>query len=353
MKVAIVTLIGNFNYGNRLQNYAMTQILSSLGNSVETLVFPEKPDLSISHLKYRANVLLGRVKDPTKSMTPERLNRFKAFNANISMRKVGRDYSFLNDEYDCFVVGSDQVWNPEFLKDSEAFFLSFAEESKRIAVAASFGVEMIPTKERDRFKSGLTGIPFISTREESGLAIVKDLTGRDDAICVIDPTLVLNGQDWRAVASYDLVPKGKYIFSYMLGSITDAQRTFLEKKSREMSADIILISDRDDYSQLPAGPADFVGLIDNASAVVTNSFHGAALSCLLQSPLYVTRRNGNDPTFSRLKNLSEKLGLGLDSDSCETGAVTRASYRQLETRLAFERDKFFSFLKTAGLVSND
>lgn len=353
MKTAIVTLVGNYNYGNRLQNYAMTQILQHLGHTVETLVFPKKPDVSLRHLKYKANVLLGRTKDPVKSMTPERLNRFQAFNANIPMRKVGPNYAYLNDDYDFFAVGSDQVWNPEFLVDDEAFFLKFCEESKRIAIAASFGVEAIPAKDRKRFMAGLCGIPHISTREESGIAIIQTLTGRRDAACIIDPTLVLSGQDWCSVASYDLVPKGKYIFSYMLGRITEPQKAFLEEYSHELSADVVLLSDRDDGFQLPAGPADFVGLIERASAVVTNSFHGAALSCLLQRPLYVMRRNGDDPTFSRIETLSSKLGLSLKFDDHGAGVVAKASYSHAEARLASERENFFNFLKSSGLDFND
>lgn len=353
MKTAIVTLVGNYNYGNRLQNYAMTQILQYLGHTVETLVFPQKPDVSLRHLKYKANVFLGRTKDPVKSMTPERLSRFHAFNANIPMRKTGSNYARLNNDYDFFVVGSDQVWNPEFLTDDRAYFLNFCEESKRIAIAASFGVETIPGKDQKRFKAGLMGIPHISTREESGLTIIQDLTGRSDAVCIIDPTLVLSGQDWHSVASYDFVPKEKYVFSYMLGSITESQKAFLKKYSHELAADVVLLSDRDDDSQLPAGPADFIGLIENASAVVTNSFHGAALSCLFQRPLFVMRRNGDDPTFSRIETLSNKLALGLEFDEHEAGVVARASYCHAESRLAYERENFFGFLKSSGLDYND
>ena len=41
-KIAIVTLNGYHNYGNRLQNYAAQEVLKSLGFHVETIIYESR-----------------------------------------------------------------------------------------------------------------------------------------------------------------------------------------------------------------------------------------------------------------------------------------------------------------------
>lgn len=348
MKIGIVTLVGNYNYGNRLQNYAMTELLESYGHEVDTLVFPRRSDISFHRLKYKVNCLLGRVQDPEKSISPERLQRFKKFNESLSFVSVHGDYGKLNDAYDAFVVGSDQVWNPEFINDYNAYFLRFAEPSKRIAVAASFGVSSIPDNVRDIYAECLGGFKSISVREEAGVSLVRQLAGKEDCCCVIDPTLALSDTEWKCAACNDLNPDKPYIFSYMLGGITAEQENYLHVACANNGMQLVLLSDRDNSSQLPAGPADFIGLIDGADQVITNSFHGAVISSILKKPLQVMKKNGNDPTFSRLSTLSAKLGLGFE---CNEGSIAfTAKYDRLDEKLKDEREALACYLNQAGLT---
>ena len=349
MKIGIVTLVGNYNYGNRLQNYAMTKLLESCGHEVDTLVFPKRPDYSLQRLKYKVNCLLGRVQDPEKSISPERLQRFKKFNESLSFASVDGAYSKLNDIYDAFVVGSDQVWNPEFINDYDAYFLRFAEPSKRMAIAASFGVSSIPDKVKDVYTDCLGALKSISVRESAGVSLVRELTGREDCCCVIDPTLALTDAEWKHAACHDLNPDKPYIFSYMLGGITAEQENYLHSACADKGMQLVLLSDRDSSSQLPAGPAEFVGLIDGADQVITNSFHGAVISSILKKPLQVMKKNGNDPTFSRLLTLSTKLGLGFEADD---GSIAfTAKYDYLDEKLKGEREALARYLNKAGLIN--
>ena len=153
----------------------------------------------------------------------DRNSLFRAFNnsfINFSNGTVTKEYISpgLLDSYSCFVIGSDQVWNPDFVFNSELEYLPMVASEKKIAYAASFGVSSI-VSNRDETARLLNGICSISVRESAGSNIVRDLTGRDVAV-VLDPTLLLGVADWEAVS---VKPKGvacdqPYLFKYVLGN---------------------------------------------------------------------------------------------------------------------------------------
>ena len=104
----------------------------------------------------------------------------------------------LDAMYDYFVVGSDQVWNPEFRKLAEIDFLTFAGKRKRIAFSASIGMPEFAEEHRAFYSERLRDFAHISVREDAAAAIVHDLTGRTVPV-TIDPTLMLGEADWAAL----------------------------------------------------------------------------------------------------------------------------------------------------------
>jgi hypothetical protein len=107
--------------------------------------------------------------------------------------------SEVDNHYDAFVAGSDQIWHPvwgEGLFDK--YFLSFAAPGKRIAYAASFGVPHIPEERMKLFTEYLKGMDYISVREQSGARIVKQLIGKDVPV-LVDPTLLLSRDEWQRI----------------------------------------------------------------------------------------------------------------------------------------------------------
>lgn len=229
MKICVVTLVGLFNYGNRLQNYAVTRALEARGHEVATVGSSWRPPVEAAKRFLRG--VIGRSVDPAASMSEARLDRFREFNSLIDVERLPRLGRELDERFDKFVVGSDQVWNPNYLYDERGYFLSFASPEKRVALSASFGVDRIPEDRARGFREGLRGIPSISVREEEGAVIVRELAGRVAPV-LIDPTMAVDASEWRPLERADCTPGGEYVFSYVLGKSEEAERVLSDLGSR-------------------------------------------------------------------------------------------------------------------------
>lgn len=173
----------------------------------------------------------------------------------------------------------------------------------------------IPEVAKDQYKKGLMNLENISVRESSGIKLVKDLCGRD-AQNVLDPTLLLNAEEWSKVANTEKVPKEKYILLYVLSdtpAITDIALR-LSKGTRMKVVRICKWAARQDPKSSPiiniidAAPDDFVGLFRNANIVLTNSFHGTAFSIIFNRDFYTILKRGKE-TNARFESLLPQLGI--------------------------------------------
>jgi len=118
-----------------------------------------------------------------------------------------------NEKYDKFIVGSDQVWNYNNNGKDFAYFLDFVEENnKKISYSSSFGVKSIPNSLKDEYAKYLSQIKYLSTREEYGCRIIKELTG-EKADLVLDPVFLLDKNKWLSLIKKEK-KKEKYIFCY-------------------------------------------------------------------------------------------------------------------------------------------
>ena len=309
-KIGIITLTGYFNYGNILQNYALQTFLNKLSKEqiVTTIWFKN------TNLKISKRVLLNIKKTFN-------INGFGSFiNKLIHFQKAVRDYNFknfhnkyinfvyektkteLNDKYDYFVVGSDQVWNPYWLNDLTEF-LQFADRNKRISYAASFGVSEINSEKVELVRKGLEGIDFISVREQAGAKIVKDLTGKDAQV-VIDPTLLLTDKDWEEIMEcpawyYD----EKYILVYFLGVLPDKIKSDIRILSEKYKLKIIDLMDKENIEYYTSSPGEFLYLIKNCSIMYTDSFHGTVFSILNRKPFVTCSKVSSMNMDSRIDTL--------------------------------------------------
>jgi polysaccharide pyruvyl transferase WcaK-like protein len=218
-------------------------------------------------------------------------------------------------DYDIFVTGSDQVWNPGAQSSIEPYFLTFAPDSARkISFAASFGVSEIEPNLRERYKEYLSRYDFISVREQNACDMVKQLVGKD-AECVLDPTLLLTKDEWMKVArQYDNVPE-RYVLVYTLFD-SPAIFNLAKRIAQEKGISVLRITKRAYFVNkidgvcniLDAGPAEFVSIISGADYVVTDSFHGTVFSVNFGVPfsVVVSSKKKNN---SRMESLLELVGL--------------------------------------------
>lgn len=308
-KVGIITLGGLYNYGNRLQAYATTKIYHDKGFQPFCLYCKDR--LIISELvKSFARTLLKKppVETPKlieSKMSNARLNSFREFNTLIPTLNITNNKQLKS--FDFFSVGSDQVWNPGIIRHYEKwYYLKFAPSNKKIALAPSIGLDSLNEKQTKQLVKGLSGFNKLSIREDAGAKIILKASGRNASV-ICDPTLVISASDWRSISSDKYTPPIPYIFTYLLGGFgTEALNALDDIFKVKGKLPIVSLSDREKNNEPPAGPAEFISLIDNAAYVITDSFHAAVFSSILQTPLIIVHRDGPS-MFSRLETLAQTL----------------------------------------------
>lgn len=312
-KVGIVTWQGRFNYGNRLQNYATSHIYQQLGYHPVSLIYQDDETI-VRKIKTRIKSLIGR-RDVSResAMSAERLAAFDEFNKRLEFQTVKGIHAKELDDYDFFSVGSDTIWN---LSDKPYFddwrYLQFANPERRIALAPSFGCTSLSEKQKKKLARFIKGYNHLSVREESGVDLIYQASGRK-AIALCDPTLVLDASSWREISNDRLTPSGEYVFAYVLGDVAGEAEAAINLATKGGRIPTVKLSDQERPGEIPAGPAEFISLIDNAAHVVTDSFHGAIFAVKMGRPLTIVHRMEQDASYSqlfgRIENLSNKLGI--------------------------------------------
>ena len=369
-KIGIITLNGYYNYGNRLQNYATQEVLKSLGFSIEAVIINNDTILKTkknSKLFKRVSKLIHEPIDALfwkinkkifKCINNELINqRMKIFKKFTEEYILEREYNILEDEglkdlceiYSYFIVGSDQVWNPDNIRSTPIYFLTFAERNKRISFAPSFGVSKIPSEWEKDYKIWLSGMHRLSVREETGAEIIKKLTGKD-ATVLVDPTLLLSKEKWLSISKESInKPKNKYILTYFLGDVPYKRRKIINSIAKKNNLEVINLADIRDKKTYLAGPSEFIDYINSASVLFTDSFHGCVFSILLETPFVVYERIGSTSMYSRIDTLLSKFQLeSRKAENIKTmDEIFKVDYSHIPPILEAERKKAFDYLKEA------
>ena len=326
MKIAIVTITDGQNYGNRVQNLALQEALKSMGFNVETIRRKTHHDLPFfvkikNNIKNTIKKIIGRKYGKHWEL---RKKRFDEFNREyISFSKVCLHNNIapkhISDEYDYFVVGSDQVWNAGFkiiIDDLKNYLLCFAPGTKRVAYAASFGTDFLHEGSEGLFRSELPKFKAISVREESGVDLVH-LCGAAARV-TLDPVMLLTSEQWMEFARKPKYVENKpFVLSYFLGGRdkrTDEYGLNLAQGMPIYELDFEFTAEEKvkDIKQFCTAPDEFIWLIANAEMVLTDSFHAAALSILFHKPFWIFERKAADKSYKmggRISTLLEAFNL--------------------------------------------
>ena len=344
MKVGIFTIIDKNNYGNRLQNYAVQQFLKPIGLSTNTFK-------NFSYTNSKKFLLLRKIKWNIKKLrnkdniNKKRLDSFEKFDAYINFNQKVLNPFLKYNNYDFILCGSDQVWNPNFGRLRDVDLLCFTKPEKRIAFAASFGVDDIPNKMKKNVGKALKSFKAISVREDAGKKIVEELTGRTDVEVLIDPTMLLTADEWDKVSKKPTMLKNdKYILNYFLGNLSDERRNEINRVAKENNCEVINILDKESPFY-ECGPSEFLYLEKNAFLICTDSFHSSVFGILYNTPFLVFERTSMN---SRLDTLLSKFKL---EDRRYKGKITKkdlkCDYTESYNILDKERIKSMNFLKKA------
>lgn len=319
-KVLLVTLQGA-NIGNRLQNYALQEVLNSEGCEVYTPYYDTlEYDTKTKKIKEYVKILLGNVGIPkykVQSRRYQRENRYKKFDGKYISKRFKTSFENVFQmnwsSYDFAITGSDQVWHRWSDNQNELryFYLQFMPKNKRIAYAPSFGFDEFSEKDKEIHLAGIQKMECLSAREESGKALMKQVTERHVEL-VLDPTLLLTRDKWELIEKkpkYGLPEK--YILVYFLGDKTEEYKKAISWKAKKHSAEIIDILDEHYVKYYFTTPDEFVWLVDHAEFIMTDSFHACVFSIIYHKRFSVFQRvqEGFRNMFGRIETLLNTCGL--------------------------------------------
>ena len=365
MKIGTLTFSYSSNPGSVLQAYALQETILGIEGVSECNI--------INYQKHRAdkpiigkNVFCGPIWQWTPGKVAKWIRRMIAF--PLRMRKYEKFFSgyyrnfakkpysrnelaALEAEYDRFVVGSDQVWNLDSPNVDHTYFLDFVGESaKKVAYAASFGRKGLPEQDKEAIGRLIADFAAISVREKDGVAAVKDAAGRE-AEWVLDPSLLRTREQWESMAVRPA--EQNYVFVY-LREESPRIDAFAERLAREKNLQVIKVMThwkcgRDGRRRSAVGPREWLGYMQHASYVVTNSFHGICFSIALEKQMYVDLLKGNRAdTNPRMASLMNLFGL---AERCVSEdavlAEAEVDFAQVNTVLEAWRRKSLDYLTRA------
>lgn len=382
-KIGIITLHGYHNYGNKLQNYALQETIKKLGLQVDTVVIlkcdEDKQGCSyfdelkaLLHITFKSDklIILRRIKrillqyyrkiwcHINRFVLEKRTNNFKLFSKDYLNEKYFNldniEIERINERYDFFITGSDQVWNPSYQAHASIYFLTFADEYKRISYAPSFGKSFIPSELKELYGKYIAGIAHLSVREEAGAKIIKDITGIEVDV-LIDPTLLLTKEEWLAIAKeHPSKPKDAFMLSYFLGAMNREARVFIKQLAIKHRLKNVKLYGLKDKEAFISGPSEFIDYIKSASLVITDSFHGVVFSILFCKPFIVYERNPKSASmFSRIDTLLNIFELQHRKADNIAEDVLVIDYKNVPALLDEERNKAFEYLKNALETKNE
>lgn len=356
IRIGVITICNeNYpNFGNRLQNYAVQQLLLDMGCYVETLYFEGKAEIPKSKLLIQKGFGYKLPGDHKYWCNIARVSAFCKFDKKrINIRRV-YDFNDIAKEYDYFIVGSDQVWNPTWYsekdKKMEAYFLKFAENQQKISLSPSFGMMELPELWKDIFADNLKTFMALSVREKSGADIIKNLTGREAKI-LIDPTMMLKAEQWMQIASKPkwMNSNTDYILTYFIGGISSQAEQFIKKTSEKNDLHVLRLLDLSYPNQYPVDPGEFIYLLSHAKLILTDSFHACVFSFLLGKPFLVFERNDMGTSMMcRIETFTNTFDIRRKVFSSELkNELFEANYSTGYRSLDEERGKVFDYLKQA------
>lgn len=379
-KVGIISLCyRSWNFGGALQGYALCRALDKFHVSGEQMVFNQMPPVETGETwKKRLWLMLHsfpgtkkvidlyhertRAQDPTMK-NHKRFSRRVPHSRYLGTPKALRESA---KEYDAFIVGSDQVWNPQYFGDEllrRVFGLQFAQPSKRkLSYAASIGSEQAAVGKEDLFREMLAGLDFISVRERAARDFLQPLTDKPVAV-VLDPTLLLSREEWEKIAAGP-GREPPHLFAYFLHERDNRHDEQLHQIAGALDLTLRCIADErerylrpetEDKQILDAGPQEFLGEIRDAEMVFTNSFHGVVFSVLFHKPFWVFKRNRDGDKGSMNARVTDFLSdFGLSDRLLEDGEApsleklrTPIDYDAVDRVLEEKRAFSLNWLKTA------
>ncbi|MBQ8546296.1 MAG: polysaccharide pyruvyl transferase family protein [Clostridia bacterium] len=322
MRIGIITMYHNsVNYGGNLQAYALVKAIEKIkdeDDKVEQISYiygreQKKPVLQIIKnfvkkiLILSANFLIPARRKRKKARTAK-AKAIKAF--GLSIPHSDKIYNHKNidrcvNDYDVFITGSDQVWNP--IMWERAYRLDFVPSGKiKISYAASISRNSLTEAQKDVFANSLKDYSAVSVREKNTVDLIEDVSPVK-VEWVLDPTMLISHEEWDEICT-SRREQEKYVFCYFLSNnemFEKRAKEFAHAKNLKLVSIAYLSSKREfaDSEYSDVSPADFISFIKNAEFVLTDSFHASVFSLLYHKQFFVFERMKHKDMLTRLTSL--------------------------------------------------
>lgn len=358
MKIGIFTFHCAANYGAVLQAYALQEVLRGLGH--EVYIIDYRPDYLIkpySPFRYKFgnnDSLIIKLKGLIRTflIAPIRWRRNRRFlhfiNAHLNLYNL--DLNDTTNNFDAFIFGSDQIWNPLITNGLDRVYLGnfpAAKGKKLIAYAASTG-SLSNLKESDfiLLRDSIWHFTSIGCRE-SFLQEKLEKYFNKKSYTVLDPVLLSGLSVFRHLVQ-EVKEEKPYLLLFQLVRNERAYRcanSFAKKKNLEV-IEIVSFGNSLRIRKLKQtlSVGKFLGYIKNASFIITTSFHGTAFSLLFKKNFAYFSLNENQD--SRISSLLGSLGLkDRMLSSVNTVYLPQIDYIFVDHQLQHYRDKSIAFLE--------
>ncbi len=315
-RIGIVTLYKD-NYGSELQCYATKHYLELLGYHCDVL---DEQFLGIDKLFHKLDGWrdtlwktiryqdywtnrkeMKKASRAAKTSLSEASQRELDFFAYTVLQPRQVDHRVLyddsfRDEYSFFICGSDQIWNGAN-RISGLRFLEFANDEQKVALSPSFGAREVKSYNIQKFRKEISKFRFLSAREDSGVEIIRNLTGKN-AQRLPDPVTVLAPEEWKEFAQNSIILDYPYLFMHFLDEVSDETIASVNEYAADNNLKIVCFAyPRENYKDLKnwifvdGSPQDYVGLISRADYICTDSFHTTYFSIIFERQFITFSRN--------------------------------------------------------------
>ena len=327
--ICLVTWFKSVNYGTCLQCYALSRFLMDAGYNVyvpesykyyygkehpiETLkkiIFKLSQKITTLNTENKFLDLTDSIKNDYKIRYHKNLT-FSYNKNNIYKFNNKKEFKKMVEDTDVFITGSDQIWNPSYV--TPPFLLAFAPNKKKIAYASSLGVERLNEKQKRKYRRYLKTFDQIGVREQTAAVLLSEIIEKK-IYTVLDPTFLLNGNQWASIAKDSKHPREdkSFIFCYFIGKKSTWVEQIEKIANKKKWEVIVALSESHVIPQngrivADAGVEDFLYYIKESRLVATDSFHAMALSINMNKDFVAYKRFSDESKNSQNSRVYDML----------------------------------------------
>lgn len=347
MNVCIVTVYNSENCGSFLQAFALSEQIKALGHNVYFL----KRDASKT-----SHALLPHIIDGVKKAIKldffgagQIIKRYFTFKKAQSVFSVIEEGSAQFNDIDCFIIGSDTVWNlknPYFLNNTDTYFGINLKGKRVITYAVSVAnTEMDLFLNNEKIISAINSFSAISVRDTYTEEVVKNASGRDSQL-VCDPTFLLDKEYYNEFTQRDISYSDGPILIYYFGRLSKEAEKNIKHLSKKTGKKIISFGEYRGWCDinLPFDPYHFIQCFKDCSFVITNTYHGTIFSLIFQKQFadYATDKKKVEHL---LTSLNAQQAFANDNDELMPYYEDRLDYSKINDEIEKIKASSIEYLK--------